>query len=258
MKRTWIFIVLMACPAMTLGQSSKSGTSSSPPHQPAVSPAMTLGQSSKSGTSSSPPYQPAVSPPATAVYGGGGYGYGGGAQTARGAALQGMSQVISSAGQYNLDTSAAAVNMTEAQSNDQQNRVQGVRTFWEMRDIGRAEREAERGPRPTPEELARRAHAGAPRALDASQIDPVSGELYWPAALQDPSFKARRSAVDEYSAKWVKYGGLDYADQSQVRANIDGMFDSLKAKISSIAPQDYVACRTFLQSLLYATTRTTL
>ena len=239
MKRTWIFIFLIACPAMTLGQSSKSGSSGGPP------------------------YQPAVPPPSTPVYGGGGYGYGcgygyGGGQTAQGAALQGMSQVISAAGQYNLDTSAAAINMTEAQSNQLRDNVQGVQTFWQMRDIGRAEREQERGPRPTPEELARRARAGAPRALTTSQIDPVSGVLYWPAVLQHASFQAQRSAVEEYTVRWVKYGGLDYDDQSQVREKIDTMFEKVKSQITSIPPQDYVACRTFLQSLLYATTRTTL
>ena len=233
MKRIWIFMILIACPVMTLGQSSGSGSSGSPP------------------------YQPTVPPPSTTVYGGGGYGYGGG-QTAQGAALQGMSQVISAAGQYNLGTSAAAVNMTEAQSNELRNRVQGVQTFWEMRDIGRAEREKERGLRPTPEEFARRARAGAPRDLSTSQIDFVSGTLYWPVALQHASFKSQRSAVDEYTADWVKYGGLSYADQTQVRENIDAIFDSLKSQISSIPPQDYVACRMFLQSLLYATTRTTL
>ena len=73
-----------------------------------------------------------------------------------------MSQVISSAGQYNLASSAAAVNMTQAESNDMQNLIQGVQTFWEMRNLGRMERERERGPRPTPEELARRARAGRP------------------------------------------------------------------------------------------------
>jgi hypothetical protein len=241
MKRIWVFTILVACPVMTLGQSSGPESSGSPPNQPAVSP-----------------NQPAVAPPATTVYGGGGYGYGYGAQTAQGAALQGMSQVLSAAGQYNLDTSAAAVNMTEAQRNEMRNQLQSVQTFWQMRDIGRAERETERGPRPTPEELARRARAGAPRALTTSQIDPVSGALYWPAALQNASFQAQRSALDEYAARWVKYGGLDYDAQSQVREKIDSMFDGLKAQIASIPPQDYVACRTFLQSLLYATTRTTL
>ena len=234
MKRIWIFMILIACPVMTLGQ----GSGSLPP--------------------GSRPYQPAIPAPSTTVYGGGGYGYGGGGQTAQGAALQGMSQVISSAGQYNLATSAAAVNMTQAESNQLKNNVQGVQTFWQMRDIGAAERAKERGPRLTPEQLARIARDGAPRGLSASQIDPVTGVLYWPSALQDANFQSQRSTVDEYTAKWVKYGALDYADQRQVRENIDAMFDSLKSQITSIPPQDYVACRTFLQSLLYATTRTTL
>jgi len=234
MKRIWIFMVLIACPVTAIGQGIGLGSSASPPVQPAV-------------------------PVTTTVYGGGGYGCGyGGGQTAPGAALQGMSQVISAAGQYNLDTSAAAVNMTEAQRNELRNQVQGVQTFWQMRDIGRTEREQERGPRPTPEELARRARAGAPRALTTSQIDPVSGVLYWPAVLQHASFQAQRSAVEEYTVRWVRYGGLDYDDQSLVREKIDTMFEKVKSQITSIPPQDYVACRAFLQSLLYATTRTTL
>jgi hypothetical protein len=234
MKRIWIFVLLVACPVLAIGQGS--------------------GQT-PSGT---PAYHPAVPPPSTTVYGGGGYGYGGGAQTAQGAALQGMSQVISAAGQYNLATSAAAVNMTQAESAALNNQVQGVQTFWQMRDIGRAERERERGPRPTPEELARRARAGAPSALTTSQIDPVTGTLYWPSVLQSVDFEAQRTVVQECTAKWAKYGVLDYADQTQVRENIDAMFDGLKAQIRSVPPMDYVACRTFLQSLLYATTRTTL
>ncbi len=233
MKRIWIFMILIACPIMTLGQGGRRASADNPP------------------------YQPAVPPPSTTVYGGDGYG--GGASTAQGAALQGMSQVISAAGQYNLATSAAAVNMTQAESNQLRNNVQGVQTFWQMRDIGRAERAKEnawRGPRPTPEEVARRAHAGVPRDLNTSQIDPVTGELHWPAFLQDASFQAQRSVVDECTAKWVKYGALDYADQTQVRENIDSMNGSLKSQISSIPPQNYMACRNFLQSLLYATTRT--
>ena len=229
MKRIWIFsiMILIAGPVMTLGQGSGS-------------------------------YQPAVPPPSTTVYGGGGgWGYGGG-QTPEGAALQGMSQVISAQGQYNLATSAAAVNLTQAESNQLKNNVQGVQTFWQMRDIGASERAKERGPRLSPEQLARMARDGAPQGLSPSQIDPVTGVLYWPAALQDPSFQPQKSVVDEETAKWLKYGGLNYADQTQVRENIDTMFDGLKSQITSIPPQDYVACRKFLQSLLYATTRTTL
>ena len=88
-------------------------------------------------------------------------------------------------------------------------------------------------------------------------MDPVSGVLFWPSVLQDPSFETQRTALDELTARWVKYGTLEYPDQTQVRDNVNSLFDTLKSRIASIPPQDYVASRSFLQSLLYATTRTT-
>ena len=39
-----------------------------------------------------------------------------------------------------------------------------------------------------------------------------------------------------------------------MRENILAMFNVLKSQISEIPPQEYLACRTFLQRLLYATT----
>ena len=56
-------------------------------------------------------------------------------------------------------------------------------------------------------------------------------------------------------AKWKRYGELDGAEQRQLREKIVVMADALKAQIGEIPPQEYVACRSFLQSLLYATTR---
>jgi len=148
--------------------------------------------------------------------------------------------------------------LTRAQSNELRNQIERVQTFWIMRAIGAAERERERGPRPTPDELARRARAAAPRVLSTSQIDPVSGALYWPSALQSGSFAAQRSAIDQHTAKWVKYGELGYSDQTEIRENVGTMFNSLKSQISAIPAHDYLACRMFLQSLLYATTKSVL
>jgi hypothetical protein len=220
-----------------------------------VGPVLAMGQNNQVVPGNGQNQQIIAPPPSTQVYNGGD-GWGGGGQTPEGAALQGMAQVISAHGQANLANSAAAVNWTQAQSNELRNDVQGVQTFWAMRDMGAAEREKERGPRPTPEELARRARAGAPRQLNTNQIDPVTGELHWPSALQQDIFNAQRAPVDEYAAKWVKYGSLAYNDQMVMRTNIDGMFDTLKGQITTIPPQDYTQCRSFLQSLLYATTRT--
>ncbi len=244
-------LTLVACQGNASGADGAAG-------RPGQTAAQTIEtQGSGSGPAVSPPIQPQPAPAATAVIAGDVSGNVG-PQTAEGAALQGMSQVVSAAGQYNLATSAAAINMTQAQSDEMRVRIQSVETFYALRAVGRALRESERGPRPTPEELARRARAGAPRPLDSSQVDPVSGVLFWPLALQDASFETQRVALQEYVVRWMKYGALDYAEQGQVRENIDAMFDTLKSQIASMSPQDYVECRVYLQSLLYATTRSML
>jgi hypothetical protein len=204
------------------------------------------------------PYQPAVPPPSTNVYGGGGWGGYATPTTAAGSAMSGMSQVISAAGQYNLATSAAAVNMTKAQHNQIQNDMLATNTYFEMRAANKAARAAENGPKPTMEQLVRIAREGVPKSLNTTQMDPVSGRLIWPDALQDASFTTQRSEVDQIFAKKASYGGLAYSDQAKVRRTIDAMFDEIKDQIRAIPPQDYVACRGFLQSLAYATSRTEL
>ncbi len=115
-----------------------------------VGPVLAMGQNNQVMPGNGQNRQVIAPPPSTQVYNGGYGGWGGGGQTPEGAALQGMSQVISAHGQANLANSAAAINWTQAESNSLQNQVQGVQTFWAMRDMGKEEREKERGPRPRP------------------------------------------------------------------------------------------------------------
>ena len=175
-----------------------------------------------------------------------------------GSAMNGMASVISAKGDYNLSTSAAAVNMTQAQKNEIENRQQYTNTYFEMRETNRKARAAEAGPNPTMEQLVKLAKEGVPKPLSPSQMDPVNGRIDWPTALQEASFASQRSEVEQLFAMRAKYGGLGYADQSKVRQIIDAMFSELKAQIRQIPPPDYVACRDFLQSLTYAASKTEL
>lgn len=233
MNRMWILIVVAAYPVAALSQTGSPGASQS----------------------TSAPYQPAV-PAANTVNAYGGWpGYSGGG-TAAGNALNGMASVISAKGDYNLSTSAAAVNMTQAQKNEIQNRQLWTNTYFEMRQTNRAARAAEAGPPPTMEQIARMAREGVPKPLGPSQMDPVSGKLKWPDALQDGNFAANRTELEHLFALQAQYGGLSYADQMKVRKATDAMLTELKAQIKDMPPQDYVACRSFLQSLTYAATKT--
>jgi hypothetical protein len=202
-------------------------------------------------------YQPAVPAPTTVDAYGGWPGYGG-ATTAAGAALGGMASVISAAGDYNLSTSAAAVNLTQAQKQEIINRQDATNAYFEMRAANRAAREAERRPRPTMEQMVRIAQAGTPKPLDSNQMDPVSGKLVWPGALQSDTFETARTDVDRILAKRAEHGGLGYSDQTRVRENVDEMFAQLKTQIRDIPAQDYAASRQFLQRLVYATCKTDL
>ncbi|MGA2796096.1 MAG: hypothetical protein ABSE63_00820 [Thermoguttaceae bacterium] len=239
MNRLWVLLVIIvAFPALIMAQPAPqySGSSGSPP-----------------------PYQPAVPAPSIVNGYGGWSGYGGtGASTAAGSAMNGMASVISAKGNYNLSTSAAAVNMTQAQKQEIQNRQQWTNTYFDMRATNRAARKAEEGPQPTMEQLARMAHDGAPKPLTSSQWNPVTGTVNWPALLEQDQFTSQRAELEQLLAKQAKYGMLDYSDQMKARQTIETMFAGLKAQIRDVPPQDWAASQTYLKSLIYAMTKTDL
>jgi hypothetical protein len=234
MNRIGILLIVAMCPLVALAQTGSPGTPA--PSEPA--------------------YQP-VAPAASTVSAYSGWpGYSSGGGTVAGNAMNGMASVISAQGDYNLSTSAAAVNMTQAQKNNIQNRQQWTNTYFDMRETNRRARAAERGPRPTMEQLARMARQGVPKPLGPGQMDPVTGRLNWPSALQEDAFAAERGKIDQLFAARARYGGLNYANQIKVREVIDTMSDALKQQIQEIPPTDYVVCRNFLQSVRYAATKT--
>jgi hypothetical protein len=190
-------------------------------------------------------------------YYGGWPGYGGGG-TAAGQAMNGMASVISAQGSYNQATSEAAINMTQAQRAAIQNDQLYANTYFEMRAANRAARAAERGPRPTMEQLVRAAQQGAPRPLPAGSLDPVSGGVAWPELLKTSDYDPQRTELDELFAKRAELGGLAFSDQTKARQAVDGMFATLKGQIRSVPSDQYVASRSFLNSLVYAAAKTDL
>jgi hypothetical protein len=231
MNRYWVLMLIVAFPALLFAQNY-------------------------SGQQQAAPYQPAVPPPSMVnSYGG---LYNSGASTAAGSAMNGMANVISAKGNYNLSTSAAAINMTQAQRNEIQNAQLYTDTYFQMRATNKAARQAEAGPPPTMEQLSRIAREGAPRPVTAKEMDPQSGKIYWPSALQKKSFADDREALEKILAKQAKYGGLSFSDQMEARKSIETMFGELKANIATIPPQEYTTSKSFLNSMIYATCKSQL
>jgi len=184
------------------------------------------------------------------------YVYGGGyvdnrAATAGESYARGMADVARSAGAYNLATSEAAINMTEAARQGIENREQWTTTYFEMRKANRAYREAERGPRHSMEDLVRYAQAGKPSPMSPSELDSVTGGISWPPLLKIGRYDQPRGELEALFAKRATYGGLGFEDQTKLRKATSTMLASLREQIRDVPASDYMASKKFLQSLAY-------
>jgi len=163
----------------------------------------------------------------------------------------GLGDVIRSQGSYNLMTSKAAINATEAQRNEIQNNEQYASTYFQMRREQRAAAAEQRSPRPTAEDLVRYAQMGKPKPLGPNQLDAVSGKIYWPAALRTDQFVSSRGILDELYAKRAKYGDISMDDLMKIQDESKKMITQLNQQIRDIPPMVYTSAKQFLVSLAY-------
>lgn len=165
---------------------------------------------------------------------------------------RGWADVVRAMGDYNYMTSRGLINREEARRLWLENKQRYVEQYFELRRINREARAAERGPRPTAQDLARYAKERAPDRLDAYAYDRGWGELNWPAVLMDERFAAERDQIDLLMKQRSVYNsGVGTENNRQVVALSSQMTAKLKGQIDDMAPMDYVAAKSFLRSLSY-------
>jgi hypothetical protein len=205
----------------------------------------------QSGNYSQSQYQPSV--PSSS---GGGYMgfYGGipGGGTVEGSIEQGMASMMSAAGNYNLATSAAAVNLTQARKQDIVNRQNAVDAYFAMKETNRASRAAQQSPRLSEEQLVRLAAQAAPKPIDASELNPVTGQVAWPELLKAEVFRPERAIIDELLGRQAKYGKLSIADHQRIGDALESMSDKLRDNIREVPSAQYIDTKNFLKSLIYS------
>jgi hypothetical protein len=202
------------------------------------------------------PFQPAV--PSSSSFNAYGGFYDGGASTAEESAMRGMASVISARGDAALSTSAAAVNLTQAEKQDIENRQAATTAYFEMQETNRAYRDARRSPRLSHEQYVRIAASAAPKKLSTNEIDAVAGRINWPELLQLEPFAEERGGLDKLCTKYAQYGTLGLSDHMAAGKLIDAMNVKLKGMVSKVPAQHYVAAKNFLKSLMFAMTKTQL
>ncbi len=165
---------------------------------------------------------------------------------------RGMADVIRSRGDYNLSSSSAAINLSEARQKEIENAKLWTKTYFEIRDINRqvfnTEQKRLRG---TPEDWARYAQAGKPKRLSPSELDAVTGEIRWPMLLTGQDFTAYRVELEKAFAERAYHGVMGADSFLRVLRLTDGLIAGLKVRIRDVPADKYVIARRFLESLAY-------
>ena len=123
---------------------------------------------------------------------------------------RGLGAVIRAQGEYNLNTSAAAINVSLARQQEIENRKRWTQSYFEIRDLNRQAFEADtKRLRGTPEEWLRVAQAGKPKRLSPSELDIVTGEIHWPILLTARNYSDQRVELEKAFADRAYHGVLE-------------------------------------------------
>jgi hypothetical protein len=191
-------------------------------------------------------------PPPIPYYGSSGNGWWSRSSTPIEGFRRGLADVIRAQGDYNLASSAAAVNLTEARRRQIEVDRLWTQTYFEMRELNRQQREAEiKRQRGNPEDFARYAQAGKPKPLSNRDLDAVTGQIHWPVLLTAVDFDQQRAVLEKAFADRAYHGVLNADDFLNTVRVIDQMATGLKDRIDEFPPQEYVAAKRFLRSLAY-------
>ena len=165
---------------------------------------------------------------------------------------RGLGAVIRAQGEYNLNTSAAVVNLTQAEQLEIENQKRWTQAYFEIRDMNRQAFEADvKRHRSTPEEWIRFAQAGKPKRLSPSQLDIVTGEIHWPILLTAQQYSQQRVELAKAFSDRAYHGVMGAETFLKVLQLTEDLLATLKSRVRDLPSDQYVAAKRFIESLAY-------
>ncbi|MEQ8790179.1 MAG: hypothetical protein RIC55_28040 [Pirellulaceae bacterium] len=183
---------------------------------------------------------------------GGGYHH---ASTLEEGIQRGAADVIRSKGAANLMNSEASINWEQGRKAYIENRQLWTQTYFEMRRMNKQYREAERGPRPSSEDLYRYAKERAPDRLSPTELDPLTASIAWPTVLRDESFADDRKKMEAlFARRTTEEGAADPSIYTEIAQTGQQMEAKLKERIRDYPANIYLSGKKFLEGLMYEST----
>ena len=88
--------------------------------------------------------------------------------------------------------------------------------------------------------------------LTTNDLDPITGEIKWPAALLAEKFAPQRAQLEQLVKQHFVYGELQPEAAAEVVRTVDLASNSLRREIGSVPRDEYVAAQKFLMGLKYS------
>lgn len=164
--------------------------------------------------------------------------------------LRGQADAMRAAGAMNVMNQQARILGAEAARLEVENREIRAESFWHLREEYRTRAAAERGPRPSVEDLSRLAADDRPDALADDALDEATGTVSWPSLLKSEAFAPHRAQMDAALAECAQ-GTADADTVAGAVQAADAMLAELKSRVRELPAQDYMAARRFLESLSF-------
>lgn len=161
---------------------------------------------------------------------------------------RGFADIIRSQGMRELQQSEAVKNYELARRQYIENRLLATQTYFDMRRLNQEARRQER-PSPLPfEAYVRLARQQAPNRLSVSELDPLTGAIYWPPGLRREAYAADRAAIETAFRQRAARIASNY---DEIIAACERLLVKLKADIDTFVPNDFIMAKNFVESLKY-------
>jgi hypothetical protein len=172
----------------------------------------------------------------------------GGSTTVAGSHMEGMSSMISSAGQANLQNSIAAGNYQEAYSKYLDNSVKTAQTYYDRKNVWEQQKYA-RDQKRQAERLAYIQRHPPQLRPSHSELDPVTGDIRWPMLLRMNDFNDHRDKLGKLFEERAARGDLTYEEHREVQQTVATWRDELKENRSKYPYDEYADAVKFIQRL---------
>jgi hypothetical protein len=134
--------------------------------------------------------------------------------TAAEGAQRGLGSVISAQGEKNLNDSQAAINMTDARSNQIDNQVKSVNAYWEKNEI--YDQQLQKQNYKIEQTRASLLAKNQVQPLNPQEFDRTTGDITWPKILEQKDYDQYRKTMDEMFQKRAEQGYLSADDYMAV------------------------------------------